>query len=312
MAFWWVNHKQTHTDEVRGGYLWSPLRNANGAYNQSYENMRYLKPGDIVFSYALGRIGAVGRVTGRAERSPKPSGFMDYWSDEGWMVDVSFADAPRPIEPKRHISAIGRMLPTKYSPLKKDGNGNQGCYLAQISDALGHVLMALLHVDEPGVAEEPAPYATHGEPDPSILDDIHKIENDKSIPATERVQLAKARVGQGLFRKRVVLLDHACRVTGVTDTRVLIASHIKPWRDSTNPERINGFNGILLSPHVDALFDEQLITFEDNGRMRVHDSLPREVLDRWSIDPGKSTGPFHQEQEQFLAYHRRLFAEKPR
>ncbi|HEX7325257.1 MAG TPA: HNH endonuclease [Rhodanobacteraceae bacterium] len=272
--------------------------------------MRLLKPGDTVFSYAFGRIGAIGHVTGCAERSPKPSGFLDYWSDDGWMVDVSFIDAPLPMEPKAHIEAIGPMLPAKYSPLKRDGNGNQGCYLAQISDALGHVLLALLHVDTPALAEDPAPYDLRKETDAGALDDIHSVESDTSIPETERVQLAKARVGQGLFRKRVILLDHACRVTGVTDTRVLIASHIKPWRSASNPERISGFNGILLSPHVDALFDEQLITFENDGRIRVHASLPREVLDRWSIDPGKSTGPFRKEQEPFLAYHRQLFARK--
>ena len=63
MAFWWVNHKQTRDHEVRGGYVWSPMRNANGAINQTYENMTRVRPGDIVFSYAHGRLGAVGRVT---------------------------------------------------------------------------------------------------------------------------------------------------------------------------------------------------------------------------------------------------------
>ena len=37
MAYWWVNHKQTREHEVRGGYLWSPIRNQNGAHNQSYD-----------------------------------------------------------------------------------------------------------------------------------------------------------------------------------------------------------------------------------------------------------------------------------
>jgi hypothetical protein len=51
MAFWWVNHKQTRDHEVRGGYLWSPMRNANGGYNKTYENMTLVRPGDTVFSY---------------------------------------------------------------------------------------------------------------------------------------------------------------------------------------------------------------------------------------------------------------------
>lgn len=63
MAYWWVNHKQTRDHEVGGGYLWSPYRNTNGAFNQTYENMKLVSAGDAVFSYAHGLVGAVGRVT---------------------------------------------------------------------------------------------------------------------------------------------------------------------------------------------------------------------------------------------------------
>ncbi|MGN6512647.1 MAG: HNH endonuclease, partial [Lysobacteraceae bacterium] len=285
MAFWWVNHKQTRDHEVRGGYLWSPVRNANGSFNQTYENMKLVRPGDIVFSYANGRIGAIGQVTEAASASPKPTEFGavgDYWSNEGWLVGVYFTPAPRPLHPKAHIEAIAPMLPAKYSPIQRSGDGNQGCYLAGISDALGLLLLALLGVEAaPAMAK--AAFVQDAEYDAEVLDDIHQVEADTTIPKTQRLQLAKARVGQGLFRKRVMLLEPHCRVTGVEDPRLLIASHIKPWRDSSNAERINGYNGIMLSPHVDALFDEQLISFENDGRMLVHPSLPHVVLDQWSI-----------------------------
>jgi hypothetical protein len=68
--------------------------------------------------------------------------------------------------------------------------------------------------------------------------------------------------------------------------------------------------GVLLSPHVDALFDEQLITFENDGRMHVHPSLSQEVLRRWSIDPDKRCERFRPEQDAFLTHHRKLFAER--
>ena len=64
---------------------------------------------------------------------------------------------------------------------------------------------------------------------------------------------------------------------------------------------------MLLSPHIDALFDEHLLTFEDDGRMHIHASLPRDVLERWSIDPGRKTEPFRKEQHAFLAHHRTVF-----
>lgn len=312
MAFWWVNHKQTREHEVRGGYLWSPMRNANGARNQTYENMRLAQPGDFVFSYAHGRIGAIGRVTVAAMACPKPDEFGNvggYWSDDGWMVEVDFRPARLALQPVQAIDLIGPLLPTRYSPIQQNGHGNQGFYLAALSDALGHLLLTLTGADQVArdvdlqidLLEQPAS---------DVLEDIHRVEADESLTVTQRLQLAKARVGQGLFRKRVIVLDGACRVTGVTDTRVLIASHIKPWREADNADRLNGNNGILLSPHVDALFDEELLSFEDNGRILVHPSLSPDVLYRWSIDPAQRVEPFRDEQRPFLARHRELFAQR--
>jgi hypothetical protein len=312
MAFWWVNHKQTRDHEVRGGYLWSPMRNANGARNQTYENMRLVRLNDTVFSYADGRIGAIGRVTEAATACPKPDEFGDvggYWSREGWMVEVDFRPAPQPLRPTRAIDLIRPLLPNRYSPIQPNGHGNQGVYLAAISDALGLLILTLTGADHIAEGTATAPDAdTTVTPD--VLEDLHRVEADDTLTVTQRLQLAKARVGQGLFRKRVIVLDGTCRVTGVSDTRVLIASHIKPWREADNADRLNGNNGILLSPHVDALFDEELLSFEDNGRMLVHPSLSPDVLYRWSIDPTRRVEPFRDEQRPFLARHRELFGQK--
>jgi len=60
MRYWWVNQNQTYRQELGGGYLWSPKRNANGARNPFYESMREVAPGDIVFSFVDTRIAAAG------------------------------------------------------------------------------------------------------------------------------------------------------------------------------------------------------------------------------------------------------------
>lgn len=72
MRYWWVNQNQTYRAEVRGSFMWSPKRNANGARNQFYDNMREVSPGDIVFSFCDTRIKAIGVVTGGAQTGPKP------------------------------------------------------------------------------------------------------------------------------------------------------------------------------------------------------------------------------------------------
>jgi putative restriction endonuclease len=80
--------------------------------------MKVVRQGDIVFSYAHGRVSAVGRVTETASPSPKPTEFGnvgDYWSNEGWFVKVAYQDTLHPLRPKEHIDAIGPMLPQRYS-----------------------------------------------------------------------------------------------------------------------------------------------------------------------------------------------------
>ena len=72
---WWVNHKQTSRQEIDGSYLWSPKKNKNGARNVSYDNMTRAVPGDVVFSYADGKIGAVGVVIDRVRTAPTPEEF---------------------------------------------------------------------------------------------------------------------------------------------------------------------------------------------------------------------------------------------
>jgi len=309
MAFWWVNHKQTRAHEVRGGYLWSPKRNANGARNQTYDNMTLARPGDIVFSYANGVIGAVGVVMGRASSCPKPPDFGkvgDYWSNDGWMLPVGFTELSTLVRPSDHIELIAPLLPDRYSPVQKTGHGNQGVYLAGISVVLGKLLEDLTETKQPFAIQDEIV-------DPAeVLEDVSRIQRDVSLPETQRAQLVQARIGQGLFRVGVLSAERHCKVTGVADQRLLRASHIKPWRDSSNAERLSADNGLLLSPHVDALFDQELISFEDDGRMIIRPDLSREVLRKWAIEPGIRVEPFRTGQALFLAHHRAALANRSR
>ena len=310
MAYWWVNHKQTREQEVQGGYLWSPMRNADGKFNQSYENMRLAAPGDLVFSYANGHIAAVGQVIARAEPSPKPTEFGkigDYWSNEGWLVSVYFSTTPNSIKPTQNMGLIAPLLPQKYSPIQSNGHGNQGTYLAAISDSLGELLLSLLGVTSKPEFSSKQSWVDQPFPSAALLEDMAEIEADVSVPETQRLQLTKARIGQGLFRTRVLLVDPSCKVTGITDPRLLIASHIKPWKESSGQERLDGFNGIMLSPHLDTLFDEHLITFENDGQMRTHDSVSEDVMNRWKLDPTLKVAPFSTKQFSYLEHHRNAF-----
>jgi len=303
MAFWWVNHKQTRDYEVQGDYLWSPKLKQNGRPNRSYDNMVVAKEGDIVFSYANGRIASVGVVLGAASTSPKPIEFGKtgiYWSDEGWYLPVGFQNAAQSIRPKEFLAKIAPLLPKRYSPIQTNGNGNQGTYLAALPDALGELLLELTQTQW-GIADSDSDSSS---PIIQQLTDVAFLKGLDGIPETQRDQLVKARVGQGLFRSLVLLKHPACRVTGVSDKRLLRASHIKPWKDSSNFERLDGNNGIMLSPHVDAMFDQGLMSFEDNGRAIFRNDLKKEVLEKWAIAPSHASTPFQPSQRNYLKLHR--------
>lgn len=84
----------------------------------------------------------------------------------------------------------------------------------------------------------------------------------------------------------------------------LIASHIKPWRVSDNVERLEGTNGLLLSPHVDKLFDKGWISFSDDGKVLCASEEIKKLMMVWGLNPDKNIGAFNPEQRKYLAYHR--------
>jgi predicted restriction endonuclease len=120
----------------------------------------------------------------------------------------------------------------------------------------------------------------------------------------EKIQLTKSRRGQGIFKANVRLIENHCRVTGVSNIRHLRASHIKPWAASDNQEKLDGFNGLLLSPHVDHLFDRGFISFKNGGEILISKELNLEVLNQWSISSSKNVGSFTKSQSEYLDFHR--------
>ena len=129
---------------------------------------------------------------------------------------------------------------------------------------------------------------------------------DAELPSTTRTALIKARVGQGLFKERVARIERACRITFVDNPAHLVGSHIKPWRECSNDERLEGANGLLLTPSADHLFDRGFISFDDNGEVLVSRVADVRSLKRMGVDPEypPRQQPFNGDQRHFLAYHR--------
>jgi putative restriction endonuclease len=311
MRYWWVNQNQTYRHEIEGGYLWSPKRNKNQARNQFYENMREVAPGDLIFSFKNTRIYAIGIAESYCWECPKPLEFGKTganWENIGWKVKVRFTELRNDIRPKDHIDNLRPFLPNVYSPLQTNGNGLQSVYLAQVNDGLASVLIQLI-----GAEVTPLLQAAQIV-EPIAADDLdlwetqieQTIAQNITIPETERTALVRSRIGQGLFKERVKKIETYCRVTRVDNPAHIIASHCKPWRDASNEERLNGENGLLLTPSFDHLFDRGFIGFENNGQLILSPVAHRPSLQRMGIETEKvvNVGAFTEGQKEFLGFHR--------
>ena len=105
--------------------------------------------------------------------------------------------------------------------------------------------------------------------DSDIETDVEAILSQNSATDTEKAALLKTRIGQGSFRQKLISLWGGCAVTGYNDTAMLLASHIKPWRVSSNAERLDRYNGLLLLPTLDKAFDSGLISFSVAGNILI-------------------------------------------
>jgi len=140
---------------------------------------------------------------------------------------------------------------------------------------------------------------------------ISKPKGEQKKPNyTERRGLVTSRVGQGWYRQEILKKwGNKCSITGCSLTEILISSHIKGWSECNEDERLDVDNGILLSPHIDSLFDKHLISFEDDGTIMISERVSKQDLDilgvsksiRLKVDDG---------MKKYLKHHRNRFNSK--
>ena len=134
-----------------------------------------------------------------------------------------------------------------------------------------------------------------------LIQDIEKIIDSKIPISTEKQNLVKCRIGQGSFREKLIEFWQGCSVTGFENIEILIASHIKPWSNSSNEERLDVYNGFLLTPNLDKLFDKGYISFDTNGKILISEKL--KDFQKLGINNNMkiSISPEH---KKYLDYHR--------
>ena len=134
-------------------------------------------------------------------------------------------------------------------------------------------------------------------------------KNYKKPNTTERKGLVTSRVGQGYYRQQIIeKWGGKCPVTGINIKSILISSHIVPWSESNDEERLDVENGILLSPLFDSLFDRHLISFRDTGEILVSKNVNKDNLERLGLNDHIKI-EISKGMKKYLKKHRKKFEE---
>lgn len=129
-----------------------------------------------------------------------------------------------------------------------------------------------------------------------------------AIQGQEDYYFRKQRTNQGEFRKRMIKYWGKCCVTGINDYRLLIASHIKPWSECNPEEKLAIDNGLLLAAPIDFLFDNYLLTFNDDGKAKLSKLAQKVYTHFTALDNIRIDRPLNPKQKEFMKHHRDKFA----
>ncbi|NLZ30016.1 MAG: HNH endonuclease [Methanomicrobiales archaeon] len=143
-------------------------------------------------------------------------------------------------------------------------------------------------------------------PETNVFEDVREFEKaNKNLSKTVRESLILSRIGQGEFRFGLIRYWKKCAVTGCDSLPLLRASHIKPWRDSDNMERLDVYNGLLLAPNLDSAFDRGYISFDNSGEILISGELSKGSRSKLGIRSGMKLRRVEESHRKYLEYHRR-------
>ncbi|MRG54204.1 hypothetical protein GF108_01225 [Phyllobacterium sp. SYP-B3895] len=314
MSIWWVNLGQRFKEQKTASALWCPNKTVRKsrltAPQWHWSLITEIRQGEFIVLSRKGWIEGIAIASQSAiPDQPKPDGFPsgDQWHDFGWLLPVAFV-LFRSSRRRSELTAGLFQEKVKHSPLHNrsadgEGRGRQ-IYLSQLMDGDGAPLFkriaAILDIEQPGWFDKAHHVAPLYEP----------AAGNDTIPPTTRGVLTQARIGQGKFREQLKRMWNArCCATGLDIQELLVASHIHPWSLSNDKERLDPYNGLLLSAAYDAAFDEGLITIDETGAWQIvapyltDDQLRRAGLDRLNEFPVEGLTARHHE---YLRRHRKM------
>ncbi len=320
MNFWFVNHNMSSVLADREDYLWVPKKASPNRTYQYYENMRRLKPGDIILAYFEGGVQGYGVALTYSYTFLCPPQLTGEWNPVGWRCDVKFRQFPTKVEHAQHSQELlaysfGR---EEVAPLDSNGRIHQGSYLSRVKPEFVEIIARsandedLLNILSQGHADIDENHAIDTiDYRQSLLDDL-EAEKLRCHDENSVKHLLQARYGTGPFREQVTKIETSCRITNRLYNYDLVACHIKPWREADSEEKIQGANGLLLAPNAAQLFSCGLFSFDNDGSLiRSAPMADNGLLTKILPEDGLQEKRFNSDQKHFLEHHREYVLLKP-
>ena len=143
-----------------------------------------------------------------------------------------------------------------------------------------------------------------------IEKEVENIENENTNDEIKK-QLVRSRTGQGEYRAKLLIECPFCPITSISDDRLLIASHIKPWALSNDFEKTDPKNGFMLTPTFDRLFDRGFLSFTNDKKTILSPFLSNMTYSKLGISDNKIISLLPLDgREEYLDFHRKNILKK--
>jgi len=295
-----VMQGQTYQEEKELGMIWSREQASDGSLPHSWLRVMEVNEGDRIFHYVKGDIVAISVAKTGCEIAPRPSSEPN--DDSGYLVELDYHELEVPVNIRAKFDAILPLLPIKYSPFQADANGNQG-YLYPCNEELTIKLLELI--------SDSNIYQIDEEQLELAIGTVLQTERNTFIPMlaeTETEVKTKIRLGRKKFRQGLLpLWDKKCALCEIELPELLRASYSKPWKDSTDVERVDSYNGVLLCCNHNALYETGFIAFDGQGRLHISSQIPEEDYGKYGIQPKMKIARKEQNKPYFKWHKRHLF-----
>lgn len=299
MNFYIVMQGQTYNEAKSKQVIWCSIFDNSGKTPHSWERMKEVLKGDVIFNCVKGEIVAVSIAQENCLEGINP---IDKSGTLGNMFAANYEELVIPINIKEHFDVINPLLPVKYSPFQENGDGNQG-YLYPCNEMLAIKLLEL--ISDVNIYEE------NEEQLEFAIGMIAHKERNTLVPVlieTEVEAKGKIRKGQLKFKNLLTpLWDDQCALCGISLPALLRASHSKPWKDATVEERLDPYNGILLCSNHNVLYDQGFIAFDGTGRIHISSEIEKMDYVKYGIHEKMRVNRMEENKKYFKWHKRNVF-----